>query len=209
MLARIYDEMVESVDHLSREEQAKVIYAYVRYQLYGEEPNKEDINVYSMFRAKKLDLDSTIRDITASVNNWKKGWRTKKTFKNLNEPKTNLKEPKQNLSISWEKRIENIYLKENEKKSYLENVYLKDSEYNKLVEEYGKQIIDDYILKLSTYMIEKWKVYTDHYRTILKRLAKWNVKKKSERINEADKPYDFEKDKIFIPVRKRQWEIQK
>ena len=45
-------------------------------------------------------------------------------------------------------------------------------------------VIEEYIIRLSEYIDKKWDSYTDNNKTIRKRLAKWNVKKKSERIEE-------------------------
>lgn len=112
MLARIYDEMLDSVEHLDRDTKAKVIYAYVDYQITWNLPPKEDTIVYSMLMAKKLDLDATIKDIQASIDNWKKGWRPDKNWNNSQKPKTNLKQPKDNLSKTWDKRQENREIKE-------------------------------------------------------------------------------------------------
>ena len=105
-------------------------------------------------------------------------------------------------------------LKENElredwKRCYYWNVWLKDTELERLNKEYWSNVIEEYIIRLSEYIDKKWDSYTDHNKTIRKRLAKWNVKKKSERIEEWDKPHDFSKDNVIYPVRKRAWEIQK
>ena len=112
MLARIHEEMLEWLKHLDEETQWKVLLAYVNYQIYWTEPSQNDILVYSIFKAKKFDLDSIKGDIVASIENWKKGWRPKKTFKNLNEPNQTKTQPKTNLSETEqekEKEKENIY----------------------------------------------------------------------------------------------------
>ena len=111
MLARIHEEMLESVKHLDEQTQGLVLLAYVNYQLYGIEPNKDNVLVYSIFQAKKFDLDNVKKDINASVSNGKKGGRPKKTLKNLNKPKTNLKQPKSNLSET-EQEQDNIISKD-------------------------------------------------------------------------------------------------
>ena len=119
MLARIHEEMLESVKHLDEQTQGLVLLAYVNYQLYGIEPSKDNVLVYSIFAAKKFDLDSVKKDINASVNNWKKGGRPKKTLKNLNKPKTNLKQPKSNLSETEQENIDNNILSINNSKELL------------------------------------------------------------------------------------------
>ena len=98
MLARIHEEMLEWLQHLDEWTQWKVLLAYVKYQIYWTEPSQDDILVYSIFKAKQFDLDSIKGDIVASIENWKKGWRPKKTYKNLNYPKQNLNQPNTNLS---------------------------------------------------------------------------------------------------------------
>lgn len=100
-------------------------------------------------------------------------------------------------------------VREDWKRCYYWNVWLKDTELERLNKEYWSNVIEEYIIRLSEYIDKKWDSYTDHNKTIRKRLAKWNVKKKSERIEEWDKPHDFSKDNIIYPVRKRAWEIQK
>ena len=100
MLARIHDEMRDSLNHLDEVSRAKVICAYVDYQLHGTEPSKDDLLVYTAFKTKQFDLDIVIKDIKASIENWKKWWRKPKNFENSQKPKTNLNQPKPNLSES-------------------------------------------------------------------------------------------------------------
>ena len=97
MLARIHEEMLDSISHLDEATQNKVVMAYVKYQLYNEEPSKDDVLVYSIFKAKQFDLDGVKNDIKASVENWKKGGRPVKDFENKQKPKHNLKQPNDNL----------------------------------------------------------------------------------------------------------------
>lgn len=123
--------MVEGLLHLDEDVQNKVIAAYVKYQLYWVEPSHDDILVYSIFKAKKFDLDSIIKDVQASIENGRKGWRTKKTFKNLKEPKGILKEPKRNLSESEkEKEKEKEKEQDNINNNILSITESKDSDNN-------------------------------------------------------------------------------
>ena len=69
MLARIHDEMRDSLNHLDDVSRAKVICAYVDYQLHGTEPSKDDLLVYTAFKTKQFDLDIVIKDIKASIEN--------------------------------------------------------------------------------------------------------------------------------------------
>jgi len=97
MLARIHEEMLDSLKHLDEQTQGLVLLAYVNYQLYGIEPSQDNVLVYSIFQAKKFDLDFVKKDIEASVNNGKKGGRPKKSYENLKKPNGILKQPKGNL----------------------------------------------------------------------------------------------------------------
>jgi hypothetical protein len=69
MLARIHEEMLDSLKHLDEQTQGLVLLAYVNYQLYGIEPSQDNVLVYSIFKAKKFDLDGCRKDVEASVNN--------------------------------------------------------------------------------------------------------------------------------------------
>jgi len=69
MLARIYDEMLDSVAHLDPDVQARVILAYAKYQVYGELPDQSDQLVFAMVKAKQWDLDNIVRDINSSRSN--------------------------------------------------------------------------------------------------------------------------------------------
>lgn len=93
MLARIHEEMVESLKHLDQNTQWRILLAYINYQLYDIEPSSEDILVYTIFKAKQFDLDSIKNDIKSSIENGKRGWRPQKNFKNSSKPKHNLKKP--------------------------------------------------------------------------------------------------------------------
>ena len=69
MYATIHDEMLGNIEHLDRETQGKVILAYVEYQLHGTIPDPSDVLVYSVFMAKKFDLDAIINRANASRSN--------------------------------------------------------------------------------------------------------------------------------------------
>jgi len=70
-----------------------------------------------------------------------------------------------------------------EKKLYSDNVYLTDEEFNKLENEYGKEITEDYIEKLNRYIVEyilpgKREPYISHYLTVKAWIRKENREKK-------------------------------
>lgn len=114
MLARIHEEMLDWIKHLDADVQGRVLLAYVNYQLYGTEPSQDDILVYSIFKAKQFDLDSIIGDMNASRENGKKGWRPKKSYENLKEPKGILKQPKHNLRETEQEQEQEKEIKEKE-----------------------------------------------------------------------------------------------
>ena len=182
------------------EERAELWKAIMEYWLYEKEPpekfKRDFVNIRFI-----LEKSKSISEKRSEA--WKKWWAKQwnqnavKNFEKISKQAKQTKQAKTNKTSEREIEKEREY-----KKLYLENVYLTDTEYNKLVEEYWKQVIEEYILKLSTYMIEKWKSYSSHYLTILNWLRKWNVKKKSEL--KADIPYDFTQDKI-LPTRPRAW----
>ncbi|SHE47346.1 hypothetical protein SAMN02745164_00493 [Marinitoga hydrogenitolerans DSM 16785] len=72
-----------------------------------------------------------------------------------------------------------------EKKKFLEFVFLKEEEYEKLVERFGKTIIDEYIEKLNNYIGSKGKKYKSHYHTILNWLKKDNIDELPKLVNET------------------------
>lgn len=199
MLARIYDEMVESVDHLTKEEQAEVIYAYVRYQLYWEIPETTSV-AYNFFRAKKLDLDSCVRDVLSSINNGKTGWRTKKTFKNLNEPKHILKKPKHILNEpeNRDKRIE-IENKDNNKKEIIKKKVTYTDDFEKFWNEYPKKkwkqrAFDAWVKVISWWyevntIIQKAKDYATECK--LKHVEEQYIKRPQWRLNDWRYDDDF------------------
>ena len=117
MLARIHEEMLDGIKHLDADVQGRVLLAYVNYQLYGTEPSQDDILVYSIFKAKQFDLDSIIGDMNASRENWKKGWRPKKSYENLKKPNGILKQPKHNLRETEQEQEQEIIEKEDNKLS--------------------------------------------------------------------------------------------
>lgn len=154
MLARIYDEMLESVSHLEPDVQARVIMAYARYQVYGDIPDSSDPIVYSMFKAKQLDLDGIVRDINSSRSNGKEWGRPVKTFQDAKVPS---KDPTP---------------KDDGKKLYADFVRLTEKEYSKLVETLWESKTQYRINHLNSYIgqigiASASKKYKSHYFTIL------------------------------------------
>jgi len=74
------------------------------------------------------------------------------------------------------------------KKLYLDEVYLTDDEYHKLIDDYGKEKIKDYLAYLNRYIVEriipgKRRPYQSHYLTI----RAW-IRKDEKRKLEDDEP---------------------
>lgn len=74
-----------------------------------------------------------------------------------------------------EKEVEE---KEDWKKKYLENILMTEYEYNKLLNDYNKNDIDDYMNRLNNYIGQHWDKYKSHYLTLLTWMRKDRVKKK-------------------------------
>lgn len=188
----------------------RLLVAFVEYMFEDKEPIDLKWLEKTIFDSLRNRMKNS-KKITDWNSRWWKtshwGWRSRKDSWELeweNKSKTSQKQVGE-----WKKNNEeedniskDILLEEEDdvredwKKRYLKNVWLKEIEYNKLVELYGKKIIEEYILRLNDYMVRKWRTYTDHYLTILKRLSKDNVKKKSEK---EDKPIDSLKPTLSKP----------
>ena len=147
-----------------------------------------------------------------SISRW--WWRHSNTDSNTawelgteNKQKTSKKQAKEQTKNNQEednisKDIllkEEVEVREDWKRKHYENVRLKDTELKKLNDEYWEKIIEEYILKLSEYITRHWDRYVDHNLTIRKRLLRWGIKKRAERIKEQDKPYDFDKKPLYRP----------
>lgn len=81
-----------------------------------------------------------------------------------------------------------------EKKLFLENVYMTEEQYNKIVEEYWRQLTEDYINRLNNYIGQKkkWAKYTDHYLTILTWMRKAKEKKKEKKADPIQTNLDID-----------------
>lgn len=124
MYAIVHEEMVKGLEHLDYDTQCKVIWAYVKYQLYWVEPSKDDVLVYSIFKAKQYDLNVIKNKSEIARENGKKWGRprkdlsvknlakTKKTQTKANdnqtEPRRNQNETKANPEKPLEIEIDNI-----------------------------------------------------------------------------------------------------
>lgn len=119
MYATIHDEMLEGISHLDESTQGKVMLAYIKYQLYGEEPSKDDVLVYSIFMCKKFDLDGIRSRAEISRENGMKWGRPRKVLWGENRAKT--KKTQENPTITQEKPNETQKNHKKEKEKEKEN----------------------------------------------------------------------------------------
>ena len=61
---------------------------------------------------------------------------------------------------------EHIYREREGKKLFLDSIYLTNNEYEKLISEYGKEVIEKKIEDLQRYIAKSGKKYSSHYLTI-------------------------------------------
>ena len=180
MLARIHEEMLNSVEHLDPATQGAIMLAYIKYQIKDIEPSDSDPIVYAYFKAKQFDLDSMKMDVKASITNGASGWRPAKTFENSQKPKityANLAKPnvtwEREREWEWKVEIENKN-KTNEKKKFMDFVFLTESEHTHLVEKFWLTKTNYWIDRLNSYIGQigvgsASKKYKSHYFTILNR----------------------------------------
>ena len=139
MYAIVHEDMVKELEHLDEETQCKVIWAYVKYQLYWIEPSKDDVLVYSIFKAKQFTLNQTKTKAEVARENGKKWWRPKKDLsdKNLSKTKKTQQKPKANPEQTQKNqdiKIKDNNIKDNNiiilKDNILSNTESKDSDTN-------------------------------------------------------------------------------
>jgi len=185
MYATVHDEMLSNIEHLDRETQGKIILAYVEYQLYGTIPDPSEVLVYSVFMAKKFDLDAIKNRADASRSNGTLWWAPKGNFnagktweKVSKQPRGNLEQPAGNLEqpiereIEVERKIE--WENKNKKQKYMDFVFLTETEHTSLVNKLWLTKTNYWIDRLNSYIgqigvASASKKYKSHYFTILNR----------------------------------------
>ena len=206
MYATIHDEMLESIKHLDEATQGKVMLAYIKYQIYWEEPSNEDVLVYSIFKAKQFDLDSTRTRAEINRENGMKWWRPRKvlwgenrvkteiTENNPTETETKPKETQKNQEKEKEKEKENK--KEIKEKRWLDDVLLEFKEMRKMIK---KPITDRWLELVRTKVM---KMYPDREDLQIMCINKsienswqWIFELKNEDIRLYKKKLDEEKKK--------------
>jgi len=199
MYAIVHEEMLNSLDHLDNETQWLVLLAYTKYLLYGVEPSTENQLVYSLFKAKQFDLDSSRTRAEIARENWKKWWRPRKDFavENLSKTKKTQVKPNHNPTITQKNQEQE---KENNNILSYDNIY---SDYY-----WKSKWIDEKVCnKLINAKLKQWITLDD----IKKSMVLYNcqcrikqdytyVKKFENRIKEFQKPTDEQLDESLYVV---------
>lgn len=131
MYAIVHEDMVKEIEHLDSDTQAKVIAAYVKYQLFWVEPSSDDVLVYSIFKAKQFVLNQTKTKAEVARENGKKWWRPRKDLSVGNSPKTKKTQTKPNHNPEQTQKNQDnniIYINNN----ILSNTESKDSDNNNI-----------------------------------------------------------------------------
>ena len=131
MYALVHEDMLKEIEHLDQETQGKVVLAYVNYQLYWVEPSKEDVLVYSIFKAKQFNLNQTKIKAEVARENGKKWGRPKKDLSDKNLSKTKKTQTKPNNNPSQTQKNQDINNINNNILS-ISNTESKDSDTNNI-----------------------------------------------------------------------------
>ena len=153
MYALVHEDMLKEIEHLDQETQGKVVLAYVNYQLYWVEPSKEDVLVYSIFKAKQFNLNQTKIKAEVARENGKKWGRPKKDLSDKNLSKTKKTQTKPNNNPSQTQKNQDINNINNNILS-ISNTESKDSDTNNITNS-----INNLISELKDLTKELWIAY--------------------------------------------------
>lgn len=172
--------------NLPTEIKAKYYDALMEYGLYWTEPTDPVILSLMQWAMYSIDKFEAHRKKTSKSMEWNSN-AVDKREKHTKQIKTDTNRWEQMLSDG---SIEDKEEKENIKRKYLECVYLTDREYNQAVEWYGERVVKDYIERVNDWILEKPKSKDrqdrDHYKTILNRIRRaWINKKTKKKENES------------------------
>ena len=131
MYALVHEDMLKEIEHLDQETQGKVVLAYVNYQLYWVEPSKEDVLVYSIFKAKQFNLNQTKTKAEVARENGKKWGRPRKELSVENKSKTKKTQAKPNHNPEQTQKNQDINNINNNILS-ISNTESKDSDTNNI-----------------------------------------------------------------------------
>jgi len=139
-----------------------------RYQLHKEfYPKKRKNNKSPLTLWRKLEILKNMRNLNIktmskcsiiSIINWKDYQQ--------NEQQMNITRTSREHHVNTNKNVKNV---KNDKNKHLDYVFLKTEEHEKLIKDYGKDVIEKCIEELDNYigaMPKKRNKYTDHNRVI-------------------------------------------
>lgn len=153
MYALVHEDMLKEIEHLDQETQGKVVLAYVNYQLYWVEPSKEDVLVYSIFKAKQFNLNQTKTKAEVARENGKKWGRPRKELSVENKSKTKKTQAKPNHNPEQTQKNQDINNINNNILS-ISNTESKDSDTNNITNS-----INNLISELKDLTKELWIAY--------------------------------------------------
>ena len=170
----------------------RLLVAFVEFMFEDIEPTDLKWLEKTVFESMRKRMENSKKIHDGNSKGWSNsrwGWRPGNANWELeweNKSKTTQKQLKNNEE--WSMKNEDI--EENIKRKYLECVYLTDREYNQAVEWYGERVIKDYIERVNDWILEKPnskdRKDRDHYKTILNRIRRaWINKKTKKKENES------------------------
>lgn len=159
------------------EERAELRQAIMEYGLFWKEPpqkfKRDFVNI-------RFILEKSKRISYLRSEAWKKWGAPEGNSNAVKNRKNDIKQAKQAKQAKTSKTSETLSLSNSSisKDIYLEYIYLSKEEYKKLIDAYGKNVIENVMENLNNYIWQKGKdPYKSHYHTILTWLKKDGVKK--------------------------------
>jgi hypothetical protein len=169
-----YKSFYEAILYLPKEVRGEVYEMICQYCFEGKEPEGDGM-AKAMFTMMKANIDSANKRYLASIENGKKGGAPKGNQNAKKQPKNNLeltqKQPKNNHNNNInnnnnknnnnninnnikDNRVVGEEENKNEKHCYGEfkRIKLTDKEYNKLINDYGEELIKEKIQQLDEYI---------------------------------------------------------
>lgn len=174
----------------------RLLVAFVEFMFEDIEPTDLKWLEKTVFESMRKRMENSKKIHDGNSKGWSNsrwGWRPENTSWELeweNKSKTSQKQVDMQVENNEEWSMKYEDLKENIKRKYLECVYLTDREYNQAVEWYGERVVKDYIERVNDWILEKPnskdRKDRDHYKTILNRIRRaWINKKTKKKENES------------------------
>ena len=174
----------------------RLLVAFVEFMFEDIEPTDLKWLEKTVFESMRKRMENSKKIHDGNSKGWSNsrwGWRPENTSWELeweNKSKTSQTTSQKQLKNNEEWSMKNEDIEENIKRKYLECVYLTDREYNQAVEWYGERVVKDYIERVNDWILEKPNSKNrqdrDHYKTILNRIRRaWINKKTKKKENES------------------------